>query len=180
MRVDSTQSGFLPISLHASKSAVLSSDGAEVRPGDDWSVVCSLLHAWTVDWQTRCAENHSNDWSLRARAPLSGAASGSFPCSAPVICRNEVEPRGGCVTQRIHRPEGPETAFSTEKKKLVPASYQAPKSGLPCPDRSENLINGKSVKFYFDICIQKKSQNVFYHREKIFRKIFFKKIAKQI
>ena len=37
--------------------------------------------------------------------------------------------------------------FGARKKNYIPASYQAPQSGLECPDRSENLINQKSVKF---------------------------------
>ena len=49
-------------------------------------------------------------------------------------------------------------------------------AGLPVSDRSENPINRKSVKFYIDIiCIQKKYQKVFYHREKYFQKYFQKK-----
>ena len=42
------------------------------------------------------------------------------------------------------------------------------KGGLPCPDRSENLINRKSMKFYFDIDIQKNHKKIFYHGEILF------------
>ena len=55
---------------------------------------------------------------------------------------------------------------------FVPASFQAPKSGFPCPDRSENVRNGKGAKFYFDIVIQKKSQNFFVMEKNKFEKYF--------
>ena len=59
------------------------------------------------------------------------------------------------------------SAQLVEKTIFVPASCQAPKSGLSSPDRSENLINGTGVKIYFDIVI-KKISTLFCHGENIF------------
>ena len=59
----------------------------------------------------------------------------------------------------------------SEEKNVQWKKEQAPKSGLPYPDRSENLINQKSVKFYIDIDIQKVSR-IFLSWKKCFRKIY--------
>ena len=72
------------------------------------------------------------------------------------------------VTQRIHgagSQEGPETAFSIKKRNF------GIKSGLPCPDRSENPINRKSIIFYIETVL-----NFFFQLRKIF---FLRSISKK-